>query len=305
MRWHTNCTVIKSFAWLCSGIVCKKSRRLLKGRNELIINLSVNEWMKVCMNEWMVNEWCLIGDVGMIKSNDSPNSLPNIKLIEYISFNIALNLWYYIFFIDIFVWCSIKNGKSINKFPIEMERVLNFFVNLINFYRYRATRYPQWRWRVNQFHFNSNVKWKFELVKEVSIPNLAFCHQPPSPSVALLDFIETALSENLKLQIIYLLKNDSNRYALCGRASINKSMGSSATTERKTDGPRRPTTVAASRYWRPSESSINRRSTWRGLVKPSRPSRDGPRILSRLSFIVLCVFCYSNYLQFELLSFFT
>uniref|UniRef100_A0A182R0R4 Uncharacterized protein n=1 Tax=Anopheles farauti TaxID=69004 RepID=A0A182R0R4_9DIPT len=59
------------------------------------------------------------------------------------------------------------------------------------------------------------------------------------------------------------------------------SIGSSATTDRSTEGPRRPTTVAASRYCRPSDSSINRRSTCRGLVNPSRPSRAGTIAISR------------------------
>lgn len=88
-------------------------------------------------------------------------------------------------------------------------------------------------------------------------------------------------------------KNDSSRYALCGNASTRMSIGSSDTTERNTDGPNRPTTPAASRYWRPSDNSIRRRNTCRGLVKPSRPSRDGPLIRSRLSAIFAFTYRFS------------
>lgn len=88
-------------------------------------------------------------------------------------------------------------------------------------------------------------------------------------------------------------KNDSSRYALCGNASTKMSIGSSDTTERSTDGPKRPTTPAASRYWRPSDNSIRRRNTCRGLVKPSRPSRDGPLIRSRLSAIFAFTYRFS------------
>lgn len=84
-------------------------------------------------------------------------------------------------------------------------------------------------------------------------------------------------------------------------------MGNSEMTERSTDGPRRPTTPAASLYWRPSDSNISLRRTCLGLVKNSLPSLDGPRILSRLSAIIsilsLYIFFISIKFFFKLIEF--
>lgn len=71
---------------------------------------------------------------------------------------------------------------------------------------------------------------------------------------------------------------------------MSRSIGKSETIDLSTDIPQRDIIPAASRYWRPSKSNISRRCTCFALVSPSRPSRGGPRILSRLPCIVLLFF---------------
>lgn len=82
-------------------------------------------------------------------------------------------------------------------------------------------------------------------------------------------------------------KITSNKDALSGSASISKSIGKSDTIDFRTDIPQREIIPAASRYCLPSKSNINLRCTCFALVSPSRPSLGGPRILSRLPFMVL------------------
>lgn len=82
-------------------------------------------------------------------------------------------------------------------------------------------------------------------------------------------------------------KMTSNNEELRGRASINRSIGKSETIVLSTDIPHREMIPAASRYCLPSNSNINRRCTCLALVNPSRPSREGPRILSRLPCMVV------------------
>lgn len=82
-------------------------------------------------------------------------------------------------------------------------------------------------------------------------------------------------------------KMTSNNEELRGRASINRSIGKSETIVLSTDIPHREMIPAASLYCLPSNSNINRRCTCLALVNPSRPSRDGPRILSRLPCMVV------------------
>lgn len=99
-------------------------------------------------------------------------------------------------------------------------------------------------------------------------------------------FIPIYSDKNRPFHSTHRKKMTSSREELCGNASISKSMGRSETIAFTTDIPHREIIRAASRYCLPSNNSINLRCTCFALVNPSRPSRDGPRILSRLP----CIF---------------